>query len=164
MRLPLLLPALVFQVASAAIPGVTEVARGVFVLVGLPSAETISAMKSAGVTYVICLCRETEPGVNIAAESRQMADAGIGFARLVVEKNPTAADFELFGQLRAALPAGARILVHCRDGNRAAGVAVGWLARQGLIKRGEAIALARKAGMVRPETEKALANYLGLTS
>lgn len=162
MRTPLLLPAIISPFLWAGIPGALEVHRGTFVLVGLPTPETLEAMKALKVTHVVCLCRETEPGFDLDAEARDLSEHGILFARLVVEKTPTASDFELFRMLRASFPGDARVLVHCRDGNRAAAVTIAWLAAEGRIKRTEALALARKAGMVRPETEKALAAYLKL--
>jgi len=164
MRTLLLFPALVSPLLSADIPDAMEVQRGTFVLVGLPGPGTIAAMKSAGITYVICLCRDSEPGVDLNAEARLLSDVGIGFARVVLDKAPTATDFELFRQLRASIPKEARILVHCRDGNRAAAVTVAWLAKEGRVPRTEALGLARKAGMTLPETEKALAKYLGVAS
>lgn len=162
MRTFLLLPALLAPLLSAGIPDALELKRGTFVLVGLPGATTIAAMKNEGITHVICLCRDTEPGVDLNAEARLLSDVGISFSRVVLDKAPTAADFELFRQLRAAIPRDARVLVHCRDGNRAAAVTVAWLAKEGRIKPADALPLARKAGMVRPETEKALASYLGV--
>jgi protein tyrosine phosphatase (PTP) superfamily phosphohydrolase (DUF442 family) len=162
MRTPFLLSALVSTCPLASIPNALEVQRGTFVLVGLPTAETMEAMKALRVTYVICLCRETEPGVDLIAEAQQLSDRGISFSRVALDKAPSAADFDLFRQLRAALPSEARVLVHCRDGNRAAAVTVAWLVKEGRVKGPEALALARKAGMFRPETEKAFGSYLGL--
>lgn len=162
MRTLLLLPALVSPFLTAVIPGAMEVSRGVYVLVGLPAPEVMAAMKAEKIQYVVCLCRETEQGVDIDAEAQRLSELGIGFSRVVLDKAPTKADFDLFRQLVASLPTHSRILVHCRDGNRAAAVTIAWLAKEGRITRLDAIPLARKAGMIRPETEKALASYLGI--
>jgi protein tyrosine phosphatase (PTP) superfamily phosphohydrolase (DUF442 family) len=150
--------------AADPIPEALEIQRGTWVLKGFPDAECIAAMKRARVAYVISICRDGDAGFDANAEGHALAEAGILFSRVALKRAPTAEDFELFRMVRNSLPPEARVLVHCTDGNRAAVVAVAYLAAEGKVKRDEAVALARKAGMIHPETEKALKAYLGLGS
>ena len=156
-----LLPALISMVADP-IPGALEVHRGTWVLRGVPDAATIAAMKRARITHVFSLCRDGDPGFDPNQEGQALADAGILFSRVSLKRAPTAADLELFRMVRNSLPPDAKVLVHCTDGNRAAAVAVAFLAIEGRVKRAEALDLARRAGMVQPETENALRVYLKL--
>lgn len=157
----LLLPALVMNV-SGAIPRAVEAHRGMYILRGVPDAECIEAMKRARITHVICLCRDGDAGFEPDKEGRALAAADIAFARVSLSRSPTRDDFELFRMIRNGLGRDARVLVHCTDGNRAAVVAVAWLAVEGLVPRGEAVALARRAGMIHPESEAALRAYIGI--
>ncbi len=158
----LLLPALVGAVLDSGIADAAELRRGFFVLKGFPTADRIVAMKRVHISHVICLCRDGDAGFDPDQEGHDLAEAGILFSRVSLNRAPTAGDFELFRMVRNSLPADARVLVHCTDGNRAAVVAVAWLAKEGRVKPGEAVALARTAGMVHADSEKALKAYLGL--
>jgi hypothetical protein len=158
-----LIPALVMPAIGSDIPETVEIRRGNFLLKGFPTAGIIAAMKAARITHVISICRDGDPGFDPDGESRALSEAGILFSRVSLKKAPTADDFELFRMVRNGLPHDARVLVHCTDGNRAAAVMVAWLAKEKLVKPDEAVDLARKSGMIHPETEKALKTYLGLT-
>lgn len=157
---PFLLSALVL--VAAGIPDTQEIRRGLFVLKGVPGPVHIEAMKAARITHVICICRDGDPGFEPDKESRALQEAGISFSRVALKRGPTRDDFELFRMVRNGLPAEARVLVHCTDGNRAAAVAVAWLGAEGRIPHAEVLTLARTAGVVHPETEKALKDYLKL--
>lgn len=159
-----LIPALMLPVLDTDIPQTVELRRGTFVLKGYPEAAHIAAMKREHITHVICICRDGDPGFNPDAENRALSDAGILFSRVACKRAPTADDFEQYRMIRNGLPRDARVLTHCTDGNRAAVVVVAWLAAEGLVKRTEAVAMARKAGMIHPDSEQALKSYLKLGS
>lgn len=160
----MLIPVLAAPALDTDIPQTLELRRGTFVLKGYPGPAHIAAMKHEGVTHVICICRDGDPGFNPDQENRSLADAGISFSRVSLKRAPTADDFELYRMVRNSLPRDARVLTHCTDGNRAAVVVVAWLAAEGKVKPAEAVALARKAGMIHPETEQSLKAYLKLGS
>lgn len=160
MRALWLIPAFAAAVLAVGIPEALEVRRGNWILKGFPGAECVEAMKHERITHVISICRDGDAGFDANEENRIMADAGILFSRVGLKRAPTADDFELFRMVRNSLPANARVVVHCTDGNRAAAVLVAWLAAEGRVKPGEAVALAKQSGMVHPETEQALVDYL----
>lgn len=160
MRALWLVPALLTAVLGAAIPGALEVRRGNFILKTIPDAACVEALRHEHISHVISICRDGDAGFDANRENRVMADAGIVFSRVGLKRAPTADDFELFRMVRNSLPGNARVAVHCTDGNRAAVVMVAWLAAEGLVKREEALDLARQSGMVQPETEQALLAYL----
>lgn len=160
MRALWLIPICIAAAQAAAIPGALEVRRGNFILRAVPDAACVEALKQEHVSHVISICRDGDAGFDANGENRIMADAGIVFSRVGLKRAPTADDFELFRMVRNSLPGNARVVVHCTDGNRAAVVMVAWLAAEGLVKREEALDLAKKSGMVHPETEQALVAYL----
>lgn len=156
-----LLPLLVAPFGDSGIPGALEIHRGTFILKGFPDAGGIAAMKKAHITHVLSICRDGDAGFDPDKEGHALAEVEILFSRVSLKRAPTSEDFELFRTVRNSLPRNAKVLIHCTDGNRAAVVAVAWLAAEGLVERGEAVALARRAGMIHPDTEKALLDYLG---
>lgn len=162
MRALWLVPTVLTVALGAAIPGALEVRRGNFILKVVPDAACVQALQHEHITHVISICRDGDAGFDANLENRAMADAGIAFSRVGLKRAPTSDDFELFRMVRNSLPGNARVAVHCTDGNRAAVVVVAWLAAEGLVKREEALELARTSGMVHPETEKALRTYLKL--
>jgi protein tyrosine phosphatase (PTP) superfamily phosphohydrolase (DUF442 family) len=158
----LLIPVLAAPALGSDIPQTLEIRRGTFVLKGYPGPAHIAAMKQAGITHVICICRDGDPGFNPNEENLALSEAGISFSRVALNRAPTGADFELYRMIRNGLPPFSRVLTHCTDGNRAAAVVVAWLAVEGKIKREEAIDVARRAGVVHAETEASLKTYLKL--
>ncbi len=156
----LLVPAIILAAPSHGIPGCTEVRPGTFVLTGPMTAEVIDAMKSAKITHVINLREDDEPGFNAEKECSAVSETGISYCRVALGRAPTNDDFDLFRMVRTGLPANARVLIHCADGNRAAAVTCAWMVLDARMNSEEAIAVARQAGMARPETEKALRRYL----
>lgn len=159
--LPVLLPfALVAPAPAPPLPEAVEVRRGTWILKSCPGADCIEAMKRERITHVISICRDGDAGFNAEDEYRALSDAGILFSRVSLKRAPTRDDFEMFRMIRAGLPWDARVVVHCTDGNRAAAVVVAWLAAEGHVKRADALALARQSGLVHPETEQSLLDYL----
>jgi hypothetical protein len=59
----LLVPALVCQVPEAPLPGLVEVAKGVFVMKGVPGPGSVAALKRLKITHVLDLRRDGDaPG------------------------------------------------------------------------------------------------------
>ena len=156
----LLIPAFVLAAPSPGFPGAMEVRPGTFVLNGPMTPAVIEAMKKAKITHVINLREDGEPGFDATEECSAFSETGITYCRVALGRAPTKDDFDLFRMVRKDIPMNARVLIHCGNGNRAAAAACAWMVLDANMESEEAIALARLAGMVRPETEKALRRYL----
>jgi protein tyrosine phosphatase (PTP) superfamily phosphohydrolase (DUF442 family) len=157
----LLLPALVLQAQDSAIPGAVEVRSGVFVLRGAPNEETCAAIKRQRVTHVVDLRRDGEPSLNCESESIRMQEIGVQYMRYAVGKVPPAGDFDFLRAFLRDLPRGAKVLLHCNNGNRAAAVVCPWLVLDKGLPVEEAMRTAKGAGLQLPETEEAVRRYLG---
>jgi protein tyrosine phosphatase (PTP) superfamily phosphohydrolase (DUF442 family) len=156
----LLLPALVLQAQDSAIPGAVEVRSGVFVLKGVPGDETLAAMKKQHITVVIDLRRDGEPDLNCELESSHVQGQGIQYLRYAVGKVPPAGDFDFLRSFLMDQPKGARVLVHCSNGNRAAAVICPWLVLDKGMPIEEAMRITKLAGLQAPETEEAVRQYI----
>jgi protein tyrosine phosphatase (PTP) superfamily phosphohydrolase (DUF442 family) len=156
----LLIPALILVAPSPGISGAMEVRPGTFVLNGPMTPTAIEAMKAAKITHVINLREDDEAGFDVNGECSAMSEAGIIYCRVAMGRAPSNDDFDLFRMVRRDLPANSRVLIHCNNGNRAAAVACAWMVLDVKVEPEEAIAVAKQAGLARPETEKALRRYL----
>lgn len=159
MLLPLLIPALLMQAPTSPIPNSLEIAPGVFVLKGAPTAETFASLKQAGIQLVIDVRRDGEPGIHHGAEGNQLQMLGIAYYRYAVTPAPPKADFD---GVRAILQEhrGTKILIHCGDGNRASALVCSWLILDRNVPPAKAMALAHQGGLRRPDTEEALKHTL----
>lgn len=159
--LPLiLLPALMLQAPASALDA-TEIQPGIFVLKTGPTLATYAALKNARITHVVNLRRDGEEGFDSDGESIALNAAGVAYIRLAVGKAPSRDDLDLFRMILGDLPRGAKVLVHCGDGNRAAGALCAWLVLDRGLKLEAAMALSKQAGLALPETEGAVRKYLG---
>lgn len=156
----LLLPALVLPAQDAAIPGATEVARGVFVLKGAPTPAVCAALKAQRVTHVVDLRRDDEPDLDCTSEARRMTELGIHYLRYAVRTAIPAEDFDFLRAFLQGLPPHARVLFHCATGNRAAAAVVPWLVLDRGMPLEEALRLARASGLTEPESERSVRAYL----
>lgn len=159
--LVLLLPALVLQAESSAIPGAVEVRSGIFVLRGTPNEETCAALKKQRITHVIDLRRDSEPNLNCESEASRMQELGIQYLRYAITKAPPPGDFDFLRTILKGLPQGAKVLLHCNNGNRAAAAVCPWLVLDKGMPLDEAMRIAKVAGLQLPETEEAVRRYLG---
>ena len=138
-----------------------EVQPGFFVLKTAPGPVTYAALQKAGITHVVNLRRDGEHGFDSDRESAEVTAAGALYVRLAIGKSPSRDDLDLFRMILGDLPSSAKVLVHCGDGNRAAGALCAWLVLDKGLKLEEAMALSKQAGLALPETEKAVRKYLG---
>ena len=155
-----LLPALVLQAQDGAVPSAMEVRPGIFVLKGTLVGETYAAIKSHKITHVVDLRRDGEPSLDCELESSRLADMGVQYMRYAITKSPPPGDFDFLRTFLKALPRGAKVLIHCNDGNRAAAVVCPWLVLDKGVPLEEAMRITRSAGLRFPETEQALRRYL----
>jgi hypothetical protein len=156
----LLLPALVLQAQDSAIPGAVEVRPGVFVLRSAPNEGTCTAIKKQHITHVLDLRRDGEVNLNCESEASRLQDMEIQYIRYAIGKAPPAGDFDFVRSFLNGLPRGAKVLVHCDDGNRAAAVVCPWLVLDKGLPIEEALRIAKGAGLHFPETEEAVRKYL----
>jgi protein tyrosine phosphatase (PTP) superfamily phosphohydrolase (DUF442 family) len=157
----LLLPALVLQAQDSVVPGAMEVRPGIFVLRGTPDDGTCTAIKKQHITHVIDLRRDGEPSLNCESESSRLQEMGVQYLRYAVSKTPPAGDFDFLRSFLKELPKGAKVLLHCSNGNRAAAMICPWLVLDKGMPVEEAMKLAKAAGLQLPETEDAVRRYLG---
>ena len=157
----LLLPALMLQAQTPAVPGAAEVRPGVFVLRGVPIESTYFAIKVQRITHVVDLRRDGEPNLDCQTESLRLQELGVQYMRYAVGKVPLASDLDFLRAFIKDLPRGAKILVHCGDGNRAAAVVCPWLVLDKGMHLEEALRISRTAGLQLPETEEAVRRYIG---
>lgn len=159
--LPLLfVPALLLQVSSTVIPDAVEVHSRIYVLRTAPTQATYQALNPAGITHVVNLRRDGEPGFDPAQESEALNAAGVSYVRLAIGKVPSRDDLDLFRMILRDMPRGARVLVHCGNGNRAAGALCTWLVLDRGLKLDAALDLSRQAGLANPDTEGAVRKYI----
>lgn len=157
MILLLLTPAFI-QVSAPAIPSAVEARPGVFVVQGAPTPATFAALKAAGVTEVFNLRTSAEGDFTFEREGSKAA--GAAYRTCPMGHEPSAEALDAFRAKLRALPAGARVLVHCASGNRAAAALMAaWVLDQ-RMPLPEARDLARKAGMKNPGTEAAVVAYI----
>jgi protein tyrosine phosphatase (PTP) superfamily phosphohydrolase (DUF442 family) len=156
----LLLPALVLQAQDPAIPGATEVRPGVFILRGFPDEGTCAAIKKQHITHVIDLRRDGEANLNCESESVRMQEMGVQYLRYALSKAPPAGDFDFLRSILRDLPRGAKVLLHCSNGNRAAAAICPWLVLDKGMPVEEALRIAKLAGLQLPETEAAVRGYI----
>ena len=156
----LAVPALVMVVPAPSVPDSVQVHARIWVLKGAPTAATFAALKSAGITHVINLRRDGEPGFDADGENAALMASEISYIRLAMSRTPAPGDLDLFRNIVRDLPSSARVLVHCGNGNRAAAAVCGFLVLNEKMEAGKALALAREAGLAAPETEKTLKDYL----
>lgn len=156
----LLLPALMLQAEDPAIPNAVEVRPGVFILRGAPNEATCVAMKRQHITHVIDLRRDDEPNLDCQSEASRLRDVGIDYQRYAIGKAPPDADFDFLRTLLRDLPKGAKVVLHCSNGNRAAAAVCPWLVLDKGMPLAEAMRIAAEAGLKLPETEGAVRRYL----
>lgn len=156
----LLIPAFILAAPNPGISGAVEVRPGTFVLNGPMTPAVVEAMKVAKITLVINLRQDGESGFDAEGECSALSETGISYCRVALGRAPSKDDFDLFRMVRRDLPEDSRVLIHCSNGNRAAAVTCAWMVLDLKTDSEEAIAVARLAGMVQPETEKALRRYL----
>ena len=151
--IPHLLPVLLV-LQPAPLPGAVEIQPGLFIVKGAPGPETFAALKAAGITHVLSLRNPSEG--DFTADAAATRAAGADYGTCPVDREPTDAALEAFRTRLKALPKGARVLVHCASGNRAAGALfTHWVLDLGMDEA-QALALAHQAGLHSPVTESAV--------
>ena len=135
-----------------------EIRPGQLVLAGSPDAATLASLKTLGITHVINLRHPAEG--NFSSDVDSVRSSGAAYFSCPLDREPSFNGLDSFRVQMSALPPGSKVLVHCATGNRAAGALFAyWALDQGMAE-GEALALARKAGLRNPATEAAVQAYV----
>ena len=89
-----------------------------------------------------------------------MQEMGVQYLRYALSKAPPAGDFDFLRSILRDLPRGAKVLLHCSNGNRAAAAICPWLVLDKGMPVEEALRIAKLAGLQLPETETAVRGYI----
>jgi protein-tyrosine phosphatase len=89
-----------------------------------------------------------------------MKEMGVQYLRYALSKAPPAGDFDFIRSILRDLPRGAKVLLHCSNGNRAAAAVCPWLILDKGMPLEDALRTAKLAGLQLPETEAAVRSYL----
>jgi len=145
--------------ASEAAPAMVDLGHGLHVLLGVPTAATFAEIKRLRITQVIDFRGDAELGGT--DENAALTAVGASYMRYALSRTPPPGDFAFVRELLGGFPYGARVLLHCANGNRAAAAACAWLVLDKGMHLEDAIKVCRDAGMRNPDTEAALRRYLG---
>jgi len=154
---PSLVPFLLMA-QTPALPAPVEIYPGVFVLAGTLEPSTLAFLRTSGITHVINLRKPIEG--DFKGEADGLRVIGVEYSSCPTDREPTTPEIDAFRMRMKALPARAKVLVHCATGNRAAGLLMAfWILDKDLPKT-EALVLAHKTGLKNPTTETAVLAYL----
>ena len=160
--LPLIfLPALmVMQAPEPPAPALVEVSRGVYILKGVPSPAVYHELKRLKISLVIDFRGDDEITGGLNTESAILMDQGTSYMRYALTRTPPASDFTFIREYLRSQSFTTRVLLHCSNGNRAAAAVCPWLVLERGMKVEAALQICEQAGLVVPETEKAVREYL----
>jgi protein tyrosine phosphatase (PTP) superfamily phosphohydrolase (DUF442 family) len=136
-----------------------EVARGVFVLKGAPTAATFAEIKQRHITRILDLRDDTEIAKDATNENTEAQACNAEYQRYAITRTPPPADFTFVRELLRGAN-NARVLIHCSNGNRAAAVAYSWMVLDKGMKPDEAMRICKEAGLQHPDTERVVAAYV----
>lgn len=154
----LILPPALIQVQPAALPVEVEAKPGVFIIQGAPTPATFARLKAQGITQVFNLRTPAEGDFTFEVEGAKAAGAAYHACPIAHPIQAEAVDAFRAGM--RSLPKGARVLVHCATGNRAAAALMAyWTLDQGMPLP-EAKALAEKSGLTNAGLEEAMLAYI----
>jgi protein tyrosine phosphatase (PTP) superfamily phosphohydrolase (DUF442 family) len=154
----LLQPALVAPAPEP--PRLAEPRPGLFILDGAPGQDLYRLIKQRHITHVIDFRSDGELGPEGCLENERVQEMGVAYMRYALPVAPPAPDFLSIRELLRGLPPGAKILVHCANGNRAAAAICPWLVLDQGMDAAQAMQVCRQAGMKVPATDDAVASYL----
>ena len=139
-------------------PGHEAMRVGRLWIAGRLDAAALAQARAAGVDVVVNLRDPSEPGWDEAAAA---AALGMPYRNPVLPKQGplTRAVLEAIDAAVAAHP-DADVLVHCETGNRAAAWLAAYLAANQGLDAQQALAVAARAGLTKPETVAKVRDYL----
>jgi len=143
---------------TAPSPNPVEIRPGLFVLPGNPDAATLAQLNPLGITHVINLRHPAEGDFSL--EVTLVRGSGGAYLSCPMDREPAFKELDAFRAQMSALASTAKVLVHCASGNRAAGALFAYWALDRGMPDGEALTLARKAGLRNPATETAVRAYI----
>jgi len=156
----LLLPAVVLAASDGVIPEAVEVRPGVFVLKGGAAAGLYPALKRQRITHVLDLRADDEIPPSTAFRITDLQEMNIKYMRYATSRVPPAVDLDFIRSLLKEFPKGARLVVTCNNGNRAAAALCPWLVLDQGMPLEEVMEVAHRAGLRVSETEASIRGYL----
>lgn len=156
----LILPALMLSASAEPLPGAVEMQPGIFILKGGATPAVYPALKRQHITHVLDLRKdgEIEPGSAFVITTLQ--EMKVHYMRYATSRIPPAVDLDFIRTLLKDFPAGARIVITCNNGNRAAAAVCPWLILDRRQPMEEVLLASRQAGLTVPETEAAIRGYV----
>jgi rhodanese-related sulfurtransferase len=151
---------MVLTASERPFPEAVEIRTGVFVLKGGATPALYPALKRQHITHVLDLRNDGEIAPESAFRSTVLQEMNIQYMRYATGRIPPAVDLDFIRTLLQGLPKGARLVVTCNNGNRAAAALCPWLVLDQGMPLEEAMAASQRAGLRIPETEAAIRGYL----
>ncbi len=130
-------------------------ADGRFLFGGAPTAQSIEQAKNDGVKVIISNLSPDETQQLGFDEAKACAAAGIEWVNIPTKPDHIdVAAVDAFAKVVESTPGdgGAKVLTHCKSGNRAAGLYAAYLARHQKVPLEEAIARAKALGLSKEPT------------
>jgi len=161
--LPILLTVLATPMLSASagpIPEAVEMRPGIFILKGGATPAIYPALKRQHITHVLDLRKDSEIEAGSAFVITTLQEMKVHYMRYATSRIPPAVDLDFIRTLLKDFPAGARIVITCNTGNRAAAAICPWLVLDRHQPMEDVLLASRQAGLTVPETEEAIRGYL----
>jgi len=135
-----------------------EIQAGLFVLNGNFDSASLVSIETMGITHVIDLRKPIE--TDLTKEPDRMRLLHGAYWNCPTDREPSVLELDAFRSRFKSLPPGAKVLVHCASGNRAAGALLAYWVLDGRRSIEESLALAHRAGLHNPATEAAVLAYV----
>lgn len=152
--------ALMLSASTSPIPEAVEMRPGIFILKGGATPAIYSALKRQNITHVIDLRKDSEITPQSAFAITTLQEMKVHYMRYATSRIPPAVDLDFIRALLKDFPKGARIVVTCNNGNRAAAAICPWLVLDQGLPMEEVLLASHQAGLAVPETEEAIRGYL----
>jgi rhodanese-related sulfurtransferase len=142
------------------IPGAVEMMPGIFILKGGATPAIYPALKRQHITHLIDLRNDSEITPQSAFVVTTLQEMKVHYMRFATSRVPPVADLDFIRALLKDFPKGARIVVTCNNGNRAAAAVCPWLVLDQGMPMEEVLVASHQAGLTVLETEEAIRGYL----
>lgn len=156
----LILPALMLSASAEPLPGAVEMRPGIFILKGGATPDVYPALKRQRITHILDLRKDSEIEPGSAFVITALQEMKVHYMRYATSRIPPAVDLDFIRTLLKDFPKGARIVVTCNNGNRAAAAICPWLILDQRQPADDVLVASRQAGLTVPETEEAIRDYL----
>ena len=154
------LSVLMLSASTNPIPEAVEMRPGIFILKGGATPAIYPALKRQHITHLIDLRNDGEITPQSAFVVTTLQEMKVHYMRFATSRVPPVVDLDFIRGLLKDFPKGARIVVTCNNGNRAAAAVCPWLVLDQGMPMEEVLVASRQAGLTVRETEEAIRGYL----